>query len=326
MFQKHKVSSRVFRSGAVGDEPDDSDRRQRDLDRVLLLVPRHLLRLQSEAVADVGAPVEAGVGVQRLAPPASRRQPQPPPLADDRREVARAHEPVLPVLRDAREREDVLVRRVRLEPAEALVRVVELPERGLLVVDAVEIANQVEHSVMVGLVEQVPVEGAGRLAPLLLLCELAAHEQELLAGVSPHVAVESAQVREPLPAVAGHPAEQRALAVNDLVVREGQHEVLVPGVDHREGELVVVEAAVHRLLREVLEGVVHPAHVPLEAEAEAAEVGRARHARPGRGLLGDREDPRLAVVEHLVQLAQEGDRVEILPAAEGVRHPFARLP
>ena len=113
--------------------------------------------------------------------------------------------------------------------------------------------------------------------------------------------------------------------MDDLVVRERQHEVLVPGVDHREGELVVVEAPVDRLLREVLERVVHPAHVPLEAEAEAAEMGGPRDARPRRGLLGDREDPRLAVVEHLVQLAQEGDGLEVLAAAEGVRHPLARL-
>ena len=128
-------------------------------------------------------------------------------------------------------------------------------------------------------------------------------------------------------AASGRPAcgEQRALAVHDLVVRERQDEVLVPGVDHRERELVVVEAAVHRLLREVLERVVHPAHVPLEAEAEPAEVGRARHPRPGGRLLRDREHARLAVVQHLVQLLQERDRLQVLAAAELVRHPLALL-
>ena len=141
----------------------------------------------------------------------------------------------------------------------------------------------------------------------------------------PHVAVERAQVREALPAVAGHLPEQRALAVHDLVVGERQDEVLVPGVDHREGQLVVVEAAVHRLLREVLERVVHPAHVPLEAEAEPAEVGRARDARPRGRLLRDRHHARLAAVDDLVQLAQEGDGVEVLAAAEGVGHPLALL-
>ena len=63
--------------------------------------------------------------------------------------------------------------------------------------------------------------------------ELAAHEEQLLAGMRPHVRVERAQVRELLPAVARHLRQQRALAVHDLVVRERQDEVLVPRVDER---------------------------------------------------------------------------------------------
>ena len=113
--------------------------------------------------------------------------------------------------------------------------------------------------------------------------------------------------------------------MHDLVVRERQDEVLVPGVDHRERQLVVVEAAVHGLLREVLERVVHPAHVPLEAEAETAEIGRPRDARPGGRLLRDRHHARLAAVDDLVQLAQEGDGLQVLAAAVDVRHPLAVL-
>ena len=110
----------------------------------------------------------------------------------------------------------------------------------------------------------------------------------------PHVGVERAQVRELLPAVARHLREQRALAVHDLVVGERQDEVLGVGVDHREGQLVVVVAAVHGIVREVVERVVHPAHVPLEAEAEPAEVGGPRDARPRGRLLGGGDDARLA--------------------------------
>ena len=58
-----------------------------------------------------------------------------------------------------------------------------------------------------------------------------------------------------------------------LVVAEREDEVLVKGVQQREGQLVMVPAPVHRLLGEVDQGVVHPPHVPLEAEAEPAEVG-----------------------------------------------------
>ena len=62
--------------------------------------------------------------------------------------------------------------------------------------------------------------------------------------------------------------------MHDLVVADRQHVVLGVGVDEREGQLAVVVLPVDRVVLHVAEAVVHPAHVPLEAEAEAAEVRR----------------------------------------------------
>ena len=70
----------------------------------------------------------------------------------------------------------------------------------------------------------------------------------------------------------------------------------------------------------------HPAHVPLEPEAEAPEVRRERDARPGGRLLGHRQHARLPRVDDLVQLAQERDRIEILATAVDVREPLAVAP
>ena len=133
------------------------------------------------------------------------------------------------------------------------------------------------------------------------------------------------RVGELLPAVARELRQKRPLAVDDLVVREREHEVLVAGVHEREGQLVVVEAAVHRLVLGVGERVVHPAHVPLEREAEAAHRRRPRDAGPRRRLLGDDCDAGLARMEHLVQLPQERDGLEVLAAALLVRQPLARV-
>ncbi len=134
-----------------------------------------------------------------------------------------------------------------------------------------------------------------------------------------------AQRGELLPRVARHPRDQRALAVHDLVVRERQHEVLGERIHEAERDLVVVPLAVHRRAPHVGERVVHPPHVPLEAEPEAAGVGRARHARPGGRLLGERHHAGMLRVDGLVQLAQERDRLEVLVAAEPVRPPLAGL-
>ncbi len=143
--------------------------------------------------------------------------------------------------------------------------------------------------------------------------------------MGPHVAEQRPQAGELPPLVAGHLAQQRALAVHDLVVRERQHVVLGERVHHRERQLVVVVLPVDRVMLHVAERVVHPAHVPLEAEPEAAQVHRPGDARPGGGLLGDHHDPGHALVAGGVDLLQERDRVEVLPPAERVGRPLALL-
>src|SRR6516164_10458036 len=119
--------------------------------------------------------------------------------------------------------------------------------------------------------------------PFASLRELPAHEEQLLPRVRPHVAVQQPHARELLPVIAGHAADDRTLAVYHLVVGERQHEILAEGVPDAEGEAAVMVLAMYRILLQVLERVVHPAEVPLQAEAEAAEVGGPRDHRPGGG-------------------------------------------
>ena len=172
------------------------------------------------------------------------------------------------------------------------------------------------------MVEQPPVELA-RLGPLRLLPDLDPHEDQLLAGVGPHEGEIGPQVGQLLPPVAGHLAQQGALAVDDLVVAEREHEVLGEGVGQAEGQVVVVPGPVDRLVREVVEGVVHPAHVPLEPEAEPVGRGRLSDARPGRRLLGDRGRAGDALVDGGVHLLEELHGLEVLAAAVDVRRPLA---
>ena len=171
--------------------------------------------------------------------------------------------------------------------------------------------------------EQRPVELLV-FAPLVPLAELRAHEHELLARVRRHVAHEQAIVGALLPFVARHLVEQRTLAVHHFIVRDRQDEVLGPGVHERERDLVVLVAAVDRVLAEVLQRVVHPAHVPLEAETHAAQVHGARYAGKGGGFFGDGQHARVLAVRHGVELAQELQRLEVLAAAVLVRQPLAR--
>ena len=167
-----------------------------------------------------------------------------------------------------------------------------------------------------------PVEAAV-VVPLAALAKLAAHKDELLAGVAEHPAEHQPQVRRLLPAIAGHLFQQRTLAVDHLVVREGQHEIFRVGIPHAEGELVVAVLAVDRVLRHIGDKIIHPAHIPLITEAKAAEPDGLRHHRPRGRLLRRHRYSREVGVERAVHLAQKGDRLDILLAAVLISYPLA---
>ena len=67
---------------------------------------------------------------------------------------------------------------------------------------------------------------------------------------------------------ATHLEQERGLSVHHLVMGEHLDEVLGVLVEHAEGQVVLVPLAVDRLLAEVPQRVVHPAHVPLVVEPE----------------------------------------------------------
>src|ERR1017187_6067841 len=81
--------------------------------------------------------------------------------------------------------------------------------------------------------------------------------------------------------------------------------------------------AMDGILLEVFERVVHPAHVPFEAETESAKMGGARDHRIGGGLLGVGLNVGMFAVGFEVEAAKELDGLEVFAAAEAVGYPFA---
>src|ERR1700731_3806853 len=76
---------------------------------------------------------------------------------------------------------------------------------------------------------------------------------------------------------------------------------------------------------EVPQGVVHPTHVPLHAEAQAAQIGGARDAWPGGGLLSDSENAGEALEGDFIQALQEVNGFQIFAAAKFIGNPFTGL-
>ena len=87
-----------------------------------------------------------------------------------------------------------------------------------------------------------------------------------------HVTQESSSVREALPFVAWHLAQQGSLPIHNLVVRDRKDKVFGESVNHAEREVVLMVLAIDRILRKIEEHVVHPAHVPLHREAESVQI------------------------------------------------------
>ena len=274
-------------------------------------------------VPDPAAAVHRGVGVEHLEPVPALGQRDPVVVPRLGGEV-HDHGHGVAGLVASHEGDHVVVGVVADQPLEAARVLVALVEGRELRLDGVEVAHQLLSAAVQRVLQQPP--GQPRLLrPLGPLGELDPHEHQLLAGMGPLEGEIGAQGRGLLPVVAGRLAQQRALAVHDLVMAQRQDEVLRVLVDHREGQLAVVVPAVDRVLAQVLQGVVHPAHVPLEAEAEPAGVGGTGDAGERGGLLGDHHDAGGALVGGRRGLLEEGDVLEVLAPAVDVGNPLPLL-
>src|SRR5215831_13348920 len=99
--------------------------------------------------------------------------------------------------------------------------------------------------------------------------------------------------------------------MDDFIMRKREDEVFVMMIEHRESQVILMVFAMDRVPAEINQGVVHPTHIPLEGEAQTAEIRRTRYLRPCRGFLGNRHDAGKFGVSDMVEFAQEIDGFEI---------------
>ena len=273
-------------------------------------------------MAAISAGVRGRVGVERLAPTARDREPDAVAVPLDGGEVQHDDDVRVRRIAAAQPGENLVVRGFDEQPLEPAPVGIEAVQGGLGTVEAVEVAHERLHARAARVRERAPVELA-RVIPLGALRDLLPHEQQLLAGVCPHVAVERLEPAELVGVTAGHTGVEGSLAVHDLVVADGQHEFLAERVGDAEGEQVVVVAAVDRIRAEVGERVVHPAEVPLVIEPEPAVVHAARDAGEGGRFLGGHGGAVGSLFDRVVRLAQEAHGLVVLAATVAIGDPPA---
>ena len=137
------------------------------------------------------------------------------------------------------------------------------------------------------------------------------------------VTVEGPKACKFLPVIAGHLIEERVFAVDDLIVRQGQDEVFRKGVAQGKGNEIVIVLAEQGIHGHVAQHIVHPAHVPLIIEAQAADVDRFGDKRPSRRFFGDHEGLRKFFKDGRIEMAQKVDGFQIFPAAVLIGLPFS---
>src|SRR6266404_9197442 len=222
-------------------------------------------------VPDIAAAVERGIAVEYLAPGPRKWNLDAVIAIDLGGEVHHHQATLVRLVSFPQPREHAAFGVVHDEPLKPGILAIAFVQSRYRPIKTIEIADQSLHARMTGMLEKVPIKRVV-MAPFALLAELAAHEQQLLAGMAEHEAVIGAQIGKALPFVAWHAAENRTLAVHDLVMGERQDEVLEERVVQTEKDLAVMMLAVDWIFANVFERIVHPSHVPLVPEPETAPI------------------------------------------------------
>ena len=116
------------------------------------------------------------------------------------------------------------------------------------------------------------------------------------------------------------------LAMHDLIVTEGKHEVFGVGVPDRKRDVVLMKLAEPRIELEVIEHVVHPTHIPFEVEAQSTVLRGLGHHGPGGGFFSDRESAWEMLKQNVIGLLKEANGLRVFSAPVFVGQPFTVRP
>jgi len=219
-------------------------------------------------VAYATAPILLSITIEDL-PPASRFGRAQAVVVSQAGGVVEDDEEDLFIL-SAQKADHALLVVVGIDPTEASREAVRGMKSGLTTIDLIEDKQRSLYSIMERTLQEMPTDAAV-MVPLRPLSDIHPHKEQLLAGLSPHITEEEAEIGEALPIVTGHLADQRALEVYNLIVREGEHEVFRELIHPPESEFIVMEAPIDGLSFYIFEGVMHPTHIPFKIKAETTE-------------------------------------------------------
>ncbi len=163
------------------------------------------------------------------------------------------------------------------------------------------------------------------LVPLVKFPQILPHKEQLLARMHHHKSICQPQIGELLLPVAGHLPQHGGLSVYHLVMGEHKHKFLAVGIDHAESELPVVVAAEIRVKLDILQIIVHKAHIPLQVKAQPVLLQIPCDPGKGRALLGNGQHPGIALLHDRIQVLDQLNGLQIFLAPVDIGHPLPVL-
>ena len=163
------------------------------------------------------------------------------------------------------------------------------------------------------------------VAPLNKLCNLVAHKVKLSTRMSHLMKRQSPHARKLSPPVPWHTLNKAALAMDNLIVAQWQHKVLIELIHAGEGQKTVITWSIREISLAIVQRVIHPAHVPLKIKAKSPNLGRIGNQRPSRGLFCNHQNIGMLSLSSLVAETQESTCIKIFLSALMVKALLRRV-
>src|SRR5271157_3463322 len=147
------------------------------------------------AVSLATAAVKWSVAIQGFCPIAAHGRPDAIVVPRHWSEIADEESHVGRILSVSQERDDTPFKIAAIHPLESGGFEIDLVQGGLRPEESVQIAHPPQQPGMQRTLQQAPLQAA-IVVPFVPLAKVVTHEQQLLPGMAPHIAVKEPQVRE----------------------------------------------------------------------------------------------------------------------------------
>ena len=148
-----------------------------------------------------------------------------------------------------------------VDPLETVSRIISFPESRMFQIKLIKISHKMSKSLMNRIIQKHPVL-LTFFIPFSKLSDFISHKIQFLSGMCIHVHIKSPGLRKFFIIVTIHFLHDSSLSVNYLVMRKRKQETSIIIIHHGKSQFVIIVTSVFRGSTEIIQCIIHPAHVP----------------------------------------------------------------